>query len=77
MANTYPNLTKAFIRSSIGVAIFLIIVVMGAGCMVTTIGSGACSWFITLPVSLHPLRDFRGALFCILLLLACLMSSPS
>ena len=40
MANTYPNLTKAFMRSSIGVAIFLVVGVMGAGCMVTTIGSG-------------------------------------
>ncbi len=40
MANTYPNLTKAFIRSSIGIVIFLIVAAMGTGCMTTTIQSG-------------------------------------
>ena len=40
MANTYPNLTKAFIRSSIGIVIFLIIAAMGTGCMTTTLKSG-------------------------------------
>ncbi len=40
MANTYPNLTKAFMRSSIGIVIFLIIGAMGAGCMTTTLDSG-------------------------------------
>ena len=41
MANTYPNLTKAFIRSSIGVVIFFIVAAMATGCMSTTISSGA------------------------------------
>ncbi len=40
MANTYPNLTKAFIRSSIGIVIFLIVAAMGTGCMTTTLNSG-------------------------------------
>ncbi len=40
MANTYPNLTKAFIWSSIGIVIFLIIAAMGTGCMTTTLNSG-------------------------------------
>ena len=40
MANTYPNLTRAFIRSSIGVVIFLIVAAMATGCMSTTISSG-------------------------------------
>ncbi len=40
MANTYPNLTRAFTRTAIGVAVFLIISAMGAGCMTTTIQSG-------------------------------------
>ena len=40
MANTYPNLTKAFMRSSIGIVIFLIVAAMGTGCMTTTLQSG-------------------------------------
>ena len=40
MANTYPNLTRALIRSSIGVVIFLIVAAMATGCMSTTISSG-------------------------------------
>ncbi len=36
----YPNLTRAFIRSSIGIVIFLIVAAMGTGCMTTTINSG-------------------------------------
>ncbi len=40
MATTYPNLTKAFIRSSIGIVIFLIVAAMGTGCMTTTLNSG-------------------------------------
>lgn len=40
MANNYPNLTRAFTRSAIGVAVFLIVLAMGAGCMTTSINSG-------------------------------------
>ena len=40
MATTYPNLTKAFMRSSIGIVIFLIAGAMGTGCMTTTLNSG-------------------------------------
>ena len=40
MATTYPNLTKAFMRSSIGIVIFLIVAAMGTGCMTTTLKSG-------------------------------------
>lgn len=40
MANTYPNLTRALIRSSIGIVIFFIVAAMATGCMTTTIGSG-------------------------------------
>ena len=40
MATTYPNLTKAFMRSSIGIVIFLIVAAMGTGCMTTTLQSG-------------------------------------
>lgn len=40
MANSYPNLTRAIVRFGIGVAIFFIIVAMGAGCMTTSITSG-------------------------------------
>ena len=40
MANNYPNLTRAFSRFAIGIAVFLIITALGAGCMTTSIGSG-------------------------------------
>lgn len=40
MANNYPNVTRALIRSSIGVVIFLIVGAMATGCMTTTLQSG-------------------------------------
>jgi regulator of protease activity HflC (stomatin/prohibitin superfamily) len=40
MANSYPNLTRAAVRTAVGVLIFLIVVSMAAGCMTTTITSG-------------------------------------
>ena len=40
MANNYPNLTRAFTRTAVGVAIFLIVVSMAACGMTTTIVSG-------------------------------------
>lgn len=40
MANDYPNITRALIRSSIGIVIFLIVAAMATGCMTTTISSG-------------------------------------
>ncbi len=40
MANNYPNLTRAFTRSAVGIAIFLIVLALGAGCMTTTVVSG-------------------------------------
>ncbi len=40
MANTYPNLTRAFSRFAIGAAVFFIVMALGAGCMTTSINSG-------------------------------------
>ncbi len=40
MANNYPNLTRAFTRTAIGVAVFLIVASMAACGMTTTIVSG-------------------------------------
>lgn len=40
MANNYPNLTRAFTRTAVGVAVFLIVVSMAACGMTTTIVSG-------------------------------------
>ncbi len=40
MANSYPNLTRTLIRAGIGFMIFLIFVLMGGGCMTTSIESG-------------------------------------
>lgn len=40
MANSYPNLTRAAIRTAIGVLIFFLIIAMGACGMTTTIQSG-------------------------------------
>ncbi len=40
MANNYPNLTRAFTRTAVGVAVFLIVAALATGCMTTTIVSG-------------------------------------
>ncbi len=40
MANSYPNLTRAVVRTAVGVLIFLVIAAMAAGCMSTSIRSG-------------------------------------
>ncbi|HMB91251.1 MAG TPA: prohibitin family protein [Rhodothermales bacterium] len=39
-SNSYPNLTRAIIRTAVGVLIFLVVISMAAGCMTTTIQSG-------------------------------------
>lgn len=40
MANQYPNVTKAVSRLGILVAIILVMLVLGGGCMTTTVGAG-------------------------------------
>lgn len=40
MASNYPNLTQAAARMAIGVAVFLILVLVAGGCLATSIDSG-------------------------------------